>query len=232
VVAALLLAAACGGDDKNYGDPIDNPAAAQQAKAAVEASASLATLETDPDNDAALTKVSGLYSAMQILLGAKLAAQGGDAHAVLPRLVRAAASKPLETACLTATAGRVTYTNCDLGGGTINGTISWGAGSFDIDLEMTLASGETDLIMSEHGTLRVTEESIAGALAIDVAGAIDTIHFDYSIASTWDITLAAGLATAGVLEVHGDWSVRSPQANADYDVWVKAEFDGSTVTLY
>jgi hypothetical protein len=228
-LALALATAACGGDDKNYGDPIVNATAETQALAAVEAAASLSTLESDPDNDIALVKVNQLYAAAQAMLNAKLAATSGNRK---PAPGAALAAKPLDAACVVVATGRVTYTNCDFGAGTINGTVSWGGGSFSVDLVTTLDTDDSSFTVSQRGSIAVSATAISGGLDIAVDGSFQDVSFDWNISSDFDIVLAAGKATSGVLEVHGDWSVRAPQGSADYDVWVKAEFDGTTVTIY
>lgn len=235
-LSVLFVGAACGGDDnKNYGDPINNPAAAAQAKTAVQAAASLSTIESDPDNDAALTNVSQLYSSAQVLLSAKLATQAGNQKPVFDglRAMTDLVSKPLDASCYSAAAGRVTYTACDLGGaGTIDGTVSWGGGTYTVNLTMTLDTQGTEFSITQRGSITVSQTAITGNLDVTAEGSVQGVTFDYDISSDYDLVLSGGQATDGSLEVHGAWSVRSPQGNASYDLWVKAEFDGATVTLY
>ena len=237
-VVLAMLAAACGGgdDDRNYRDPINNPSAASQAQAAVSAAASLSTLESDPTSSDAVSKMSQLYAASSVLLSAKLAASAGAQKPVATPLeaLRAAASlgKPFDASCITATSSRVTYASCDLdGAGTINGSVSWGGGSFTMDLAMSIASQGTSFTVTEKGTVSVSTAAIAGDIDVTAKGSVAGYSYDYSISTNYDVALSGSLATAGEMEVHGRWSVKGPQS-ASYDLWVKAEFNGNTVTLY
>lgn len=224
-VGVVMFAVACGGGDsggdKNYGTPLSSPAAGAAAKNAVDDIKSLSTLESMPNSDAALNRVGTTYSSALTMVNAKLAEHPPTAN--LAEALRTVGRKPFDPSCYTATASMVTYNDCNYGGGSIDGTISWGSGTFAINVAITVTSNGQNVTVKENGTLTVTETAVKGDFAIDAKLAGSGVTLDYAFDTSYDVTLTNGCPTGGTIEVHGDWTLTQPQ-NYHYDVWVKADF--------
>jgi hypothetical protein len=234
----VLLVAACGGgdDDKGYGDPITVDSATKSSiTQAVQSAAALRTIEDTPGSDTALANVSGLYGSMNVLMAAKLAATAGQQRlAPVGAILEAAAGKPVTQDCLTVTTGKVTYNNCNYGQGTIDGTISYGSGTFSIDLEISSTTGGSMFSITQRGSLTVTTGAITGDLSIDVEAKFGNVTTTSSFDADYDIVLTNACATDGSLEVHAEGSAQTGQGSGGYDVWVKADFGPACgdVTVY
>ncbi len=206
----LFLAIGCGGDDGggSYGDPIPNASAEAAGTQSVDGATQLTTIGADPMDGNAVGQAFGVYGNLAQMAGAKQSTApsawgGDDSYADFP-------------GCVSESSGTITYTDCDSGGTTIDGTITATASNVDIDL--MLSNGQVDIDMD--GDLDFSATSLSGYIkyttSIDAGGM--TINTVYD--GQYDITLdGAGCAVGGQVEVHYTVS-----GSTGIDVWAKAEF--------
>jgi len=214
VAAGLLLLGACG-EDKGYGDPIDDPNATTSAEAAVGNATLLGS--DQQSNDAALGVINTLSANMNLLAGAKLQQQQGAQQYALP------AGSNVDEACVTITDTTITYDSCDYAGNTVDGTFSHANGHIDIDLVFHYEDVDLTTDVEVDSSLDVSDAALTGFLDFKVNLATDGVRVTSRLDGDFDIVLSDGCAVDGDLEVHASASANGQSQ----DVWVKAEYGPS-----
>lgn len=242
-LCAVLLASACGGDDKGYGSAItvDGTTKTQISSMVSQAAGVSSVATSTPCNNEDLANLLALYESMTVLLDVKLAHKSGEAAPdralalVLDAAraqIAAGGAKPAGT-CVPGS-GTVTFDNYTVAGGSINGTISFANGTFKADLTVMLTAEGFSITEKMKGSLTVTTTSIKGSLTITASGSFQGGTLSATYSSSYDLTIANNCATDGTIEVHASGNAQTQGANAKYDVWVKADFGPACgdVTIY
>jgi hypothetical protein len=224
VLGLVFSIAACGGEDKGYGDPIGGPSEQAAATAAVDQVKDLQQLaQTDGGDNNALGSVTGAFGNLSQLLNAKMVADLAGPGAPANQALQDRPSR-LDAGCYTQDANGVEYRNCDTGGGTIDGHIFYDAENLDIDLTISMTAGAGSTSISMVGDLSITDTEIVGDLGYVVTVDQQGMAFEYAISANYDIGLTNGCATSGTMELHGNWSIDAQGQQQEYDVWVMAEY--------
>jgi hypothetical protein len=206
-LAAMLFAC---GEDKNYGDPIDDPNAPVHASAAI---TNTQALTTDTTNDTALNALNGLSGNMNILGGVKLQQEQGTNQSLQD-------TSQVDEACVDQTDTSITYTDCDYAGTTVNGSVSRNGSDISIDVEFVAVSEDTTQTTTADGQLTVTDTELTGYVDFDIDYDLEETSFSASLDGNFDVVLSEGCAVGGEMEVHG-----TTRANGfSQSVWVKAEY--------
>ena len=227
LLSVIMLVAACGGSsEKDYGDPVTVDSSTKSGiTSAINSAAALASIESDPNSNATLSTVSGLYTALGVLYPA--CAAHVNKPAFDPAIIldaRDAMTKPVDQACVTVTTNKVTYNACNYGSGTINGSVSYGAGVFSMDLKISVSAGGSTYTVTEKGTITVSSSAIVGDMEIKV----DTNAGGASVKATYSaeyaVTLTSNCATGGFIEVSVSGSASTQGGSGSYSISTKAEF--------
>ncbi|MBT8494615.1 MAG: hypothetical protein KJO07_16285 [Deltaproteobacteria bacterium] len=221
----LTLAVACGGDDGDgggsYGDPIPNAQAEAAGTMSVDGAADLTGLGANPADDGAVGQSFAVYGHLSQMASIK------QSNAVPTALTGGEGTRNAEfPGCVSSNGNTATYTDCDSGDATINGTVTGSETNVDIDLTIDTSQATIDM----DGDLDFSATSLSGYLkyttSIEAAGmSIDTVYD-----GQYDVTLdGQGCAVGGQVEVHYTVS-----GGAGIDVWAKAEFGPNCgdVTFY
>jgi len=207
IAVAGGLGLACG-EDKNYGDPIDDPNATASATAAV---SNTNQLREDTANDTALNALNGLSANYNLMAGAKLQYEQGSQPQALPAV---------DDACVVVSESGVVYDDCDFAGNTVNGSVSRSGSDVSIDLEFFRSDTDTSTTIDVDGKVSITAASLSGYVDFGIRMQTDSITVNTSLDGDFDIDLVDGCAVGGELEVHA-----SAHANGQsQSVWVKAEY--------
>lgn len=207
-LAALLVAC---GEDKNYGEPLDDPSAPIHANGAV---SNTQLLTTDTMNDTALNALNGVSGNMNVLGGIKLQAEQQSNQSLRDT------SSAVDEACVDQTETSITYTDCEWVGTTVNGTVSRSGSDVSIDVEFVSVSEDTTQTTHADGALTITDTEISGYLDFDIDFDFDGGSVQTSLDGSFDIVLSEGCAVDGEMEVHG----KSSSYGQSQSVWVKAEY--------
>ena len=122
IAALAALSAACG-EDKNYGDPLEDPNAAAHANGAV---TNTAQLTTDTTNETALNALNALSGNFNILAGIKYQVeQGTDQPTALAAV---------DEACVVMSETGIVYTDCDWAGNVVNGSVTRSGADVSIEV--------------------------------------------------------------------------------------------------
>lgn len=183
VCSLSMVAFGCG--SSGGGGEIDNPAAEAAAGRTVDSAAALADLANEPDSTSGISAVFDSYTSLATVANAGVAGQtltqkGGGTDGGL-------------NDCITATETMVTYDNCDLGLGMIDGTLSVSGGEVTFDLTVA-ASG---LTFTLEGALTVSDTAIGGTLTATTS----ISGFSTTLVANYDVTLTDGCATGGTIDV-------------------------------
>lgn len=210
-LAALAIATLGCGADKNYGDPIENPAATQSALGAI-ANAQLLTSRTS--NESALDAVNALSANFNLMTGAKL-----NRNPEVEQGVEAILAQ-VDEACVVSTTTTVTYTGCDYAGTTVNGTVTVVGSSASMSLRFE--SVVEDLVQTTDvaADVEISDTSIAGFVDYDVDVTTDETSLEATFDGGFDVDLLDGCAVSGELEVH---AVAASDGRS-ISVWAKAEY--------
>jgi hypothetical protein len=225
VTLILLVAGACGGsDERDYGDPITIDTSTKTSlTSAISAAAALVTIENAPSSDSALSAFAGFSSAYAVLTPACQSKIQGAAF----ELSRDAMFKPVDMTCVTIATGKVTYNNCNYGGGSINGSISYGAGMFTMDVTVSIGATGSTTTVKQKGSIAVSATAIKGNMDIDVSGSFGGTTVNAGYDADFDVTLASGCATGGFVEVAVSGSASGQGGSGSYNFGAKAEFGPS-----
>lgn len=216
----LALAVGCGDDgggSGDYGDPIPNAQAEAAGEQSVEGAAEIADLGSDPANEGALGQAFAVYGNLSTMASTK---QSSTAQGILGT----GAASVWDPNCVTVDGDTATYSMCDSGGSTIDGTISGNDSSVTIDLAIATTQADIDM----EGMLSITDTSLQGNLkyttTVEASG--QTINTVYE--GIYDVTATEGCPTGGQVEVH------YTATGGAIDVWAKAEFGPACgdVTFY
>ncbi len=154
--ALLLVCYGCA-DQESVG----RSAVAASAGKAVVSTARLDGLFEDPANSESLISMTRIYADLSAVANA-----GRDGAGVFINLLTQKA--PLDE-CVTEDGSVITYDNCSVSNGTIDGTLSSNGDDIDIDLTISAqgAGGVGSLIVHMHGGITVTATSLGGSLTYD-----------------------------------------------------------------
>lgn len=221
--ALLFLVSACGGsDEKEYGDPVTvDPSTKSGLTSAISSAAALASVESNPSNDATLGNVSSLYTAFAVL---SPACQVNARKPEPAELALDALSKPIDETCVTVTTGKVTYNNCNYGSGSINGFISYGGGTFTTDIKITVSVSGSSTTVTEKGVMNVSATAIKGNMTVSTNGSFGGTTVKATYSSTFDVMLTSSCATGGKVEVSISGTASGQGGSGSYDFGAKAEF--------
>jgi hypothetical protein len=110
--------------------------------------------------------------------------------------------------CVTQAEGSITYSNCNFGGVTFNGTVSISGDIIKIDIDMKMNQEGKPMDITSTGSVTVTDTTIGGSLTFlyktkdsgyDVT---NVVHVDYG-----SIEVAGGCPTSGSLDASYDVAV-------------------------
>ncbi|MDH3625585.1 MAG: hypothetical protein OEQ49_17095 [Myxococcales bacterium] len=180
--ALLLVCYGCADQE-----PSGVSSAAASAGNAVVSTARLDTLIENPSDPDALIAMTRIYSELSAVANA-----GQDGAGVFIEFLRQKAS--LEE-CVAEEGSLITYDNCSVSNGTIDGTLSSSGDDIDFDLSIgVIGSGGTgSLTVHMHRGITLSEALLTGSITYDTTiegvarypdGLLFTIHADYV-----DITL-------------------------------------------
>jgi hypothetical protein len=217
----LVSAVGCGGSDGgSYGDPIDDASAEAAGTQSVEGALDMTTLAAEPANEGAVGQAFMVYNSVAQMASIKAsheqpysAGLGGDTLGAW------------DEGCVSVSGNTATYTACDSGGATIDGTITGSSGSVQMDLTITTTQATIDMT----GDLSFSLTSLTGYIrydtSVDAGG--QTVTTTYN--ADYDVELLDGCAVGGQVEVH-----YTVGGGAGIDVWAKAEFGPNCgdVTFY
>lgn len=213
-LGALLLVGC--GEDKGYGDPIQDPNAAASAEAAI-GNATLLGSDQQTTNDAALGALNALSANMNLLAGVKLQQQQQAQQYASPTQAN------VDEGCVTVTDTSITYDSCDYAGNIVDGTISNSNGHLDIDILFAYADVDVSTDVEVKSSLDVSATEIAGYLDFKVILETQDVKVTSHLDGDFDIVLSDGCAVDGDLEVHASASANGQSQ----DVWVKADYGPS-----
>jgi len=210
ICVIALLAGACGGEDKNYGDPLEDPSAALHATGAI---TNTAQLRADTANDTGLNAVNALSGNVNILAGIKLQAEQGQQPQAEP-------ARDVDAACVVLSNSGAVYEDCEWAGNVVNGSITRSGESVALDLTFVRSDTDTTTTIGADGSLVISDVELGGYLDIDLRmvteGGTISARFD----SDFDVTLAEGCAVDGTMELHAVASA----GGSSQSVWVLAEY--------
>lgn len=212
----LLVAAGCGGESKNYGDPIESEVAQQSAGAAIDHASVLTSSESWTAPLTALNAVSGSYN---VMAGAKLQAEYEDDYGDL--MARVADAQPLQDDdCATMSASGIVYDDCDFNGVAVDGSITYAESDVSIDLTFDDPDPELSVDIRIRGEIAITETYIAGGLDFRLDISVEGDSARAELNGDFDIELVDGCAVGGELEVN----VKASAQGQSESTWVKAEY--------
>ena len=218
----VALGVGCGGGDDggSYGDPIDDASAEAAGTQSVEGALDMTTLAAEPADESAVGQSMMVYNSLAQMAAIKQshsqtysAGLGGD---------------PLgawDDGCVSVSGNTATYTDCDAGGGTVDGTITGSASSVEMDLTITTTQAEIHMT----GDLEFSATSLTGYLRYETSVEAGGQSITTTYNGDYDVVLAEGCAVGGQVEVH-----YTVGGQAGIDIWAKAEFGPSCgdVTFY
>lgn len=165
--------AGCGDDssEDDGGDGGGQKAELNQASAASTAKLSAGAVSALNAGDGP-TAAGSLFGVAGTALTMALPGQGGSQTQSLTGELGRAASAECDTACEgDADSGTCTFTGCDTGSFTVEGSLTWGGGHFDCDLNYGIAASSEgqNIEINYHLTADIdyTETSIDGTLSMD-----------------------------------------------------------------
>lgn len=214
VSIAALLACTVGlgcGEDKDYGDPIEDPNARASALGAIANAQLLPSMTT---NDSALFAVNALSANFNLLTGAKYQHQNGVSQRV------DASGGQVDEACIVVTSTTITYDNCDFIGATVDGTVSVDASNVSVDVRFESSGGDLFQTTDVTANVDVTDQSISGFVDFDLEISTDNAVITSIFDGDFDIDLAGGCAVGGDLEVHAAVAGNGQSIS----VWAKADY--------
>ena len=224
ILAAGL--AACG-ENKNYGEPLEDPNAAQSAMAAVLNAQRMGTMAS---NDVALSSADGFAGNLNVLAGVKFQAeqpQQDDEEFAAPKR-NAARLMLVDEACVTESGTTITYNDCDYSNTVVNGTVSIDLPNIDMDVEFVSVDEDSTQTTEFRANMNVSETAIDGYFDVDLDYSSDEgFGFSGTFDSDFDIVLADGCAVGGELEAH---AVVKASGRSE-SVWVKAEYGPDCETV-
>lgn len=219
--SVLLLAQGCGDDGGgggSFGEPIPNAQAEMAGTQSFTGAIDLTSLGATPASESAVGQAFAVYGSLSQMSSIKQSQAGTSTR-------QESTQYAWDEGCVTTAGDTATYTACDSGDATIDGTVTGTATSVDIDLVITTSQFEIDM----DGDLDFSATSLSGYLnydtSIDAAG--QTITTTYR--GIYDITMdGAGCAVGGDVQVHYTVS------GGAIDLWSKAEFGPACgdVTFY
>lgn len=208
LIAAML--AACG-EDKNYGDPIEDPNAPVHANAAI---TNAQFLVADTVNDTALNALNGLSGNMNVLGGVKLQQEQGTSQSL------DGPTSVVDEACVDQTETSISYSDCEWVGTTVNGSVTRSGSDISIDVEFVSVSEDTTQTTNANGQLTLTDTELTGYVDFDIDYDFDGNDLGASLDGDFDVVLSEGCAVGGEMEVHG----KTSGSGFSQSVWVKAEY--------
>jgi len=214
----LITVAGCG-EDKGYGDPIDNAQAEMSAGMAVGSAGQMNSLAA---NDTPLNALNTVSAHLNVMVNAKYQAQFQEQPAA-----DSARSNLVDEACVVISGGDVTYNDCDFGGGTIAGSVSVGEDWVTADLAMTVDNPENQVYVTTDmsADLTVRTDLVSGSVDYKIHTETDDVTIDSDLLSDFDVDLdGEGCAVGGEIEAHAIVVSRTDQFTATQDLWVKANF--------
>ena len=220
--SCLFLAVGCGDDGGgggSFGDPIPNAQAESAGTMSVAGAVDMTALGAEPANESAVGQAFAVYGTLSQMASIKQSSGGASAREV-------GTQSAWDDACVTSAGGTATYTACDSGGTTIDGTITGTASTVDIDLTITTDQAVIDM----EGDLDFTATSLSGFLNYDTSLDAGGMAITTTYRGIYDVTMdGQGCATGGDVQVHYTVS-----GGTGIDVWAKAEFGPACgdVTFY
>lgn len=224
VVLMLLGIAIPGcGEDKGYGDPIDDPNATQSALGAVINAQALTSMAS---NDSALNAVNALSANFNLLTGAKY--NGGvEQRPIAPAGARDGRLQAVADTCVVVTSTTVTYTDCDFAGASVDGTVTVDGDFVSVDVRFDSQLEDISQTTDVRADVIVSATEITGFVDFDLdisaGGSLVTSTFD----GDFDVDLVDGCAVGGDLEVHAAASGNGRSIS----VWALAEYGPTCETV-
>ncbi len=207
---AVLLGSACGGENKQYGEPIEDPSAALHATAAV---TNTARLRADTTNDTGLSAVDALSGNVNLLGGIKLQHLQADQPQSAPL-------RDVDAACVVQSTSGVVYSDCEWAGNIVNGSIIRTGDIVEVDLAFERADEDTTTEIGADGKLTINDSELSGYLDIDLRIETDSVTIRATFDSDFDVMLVDGCAVGGSLELHAV----AGAGGSSQSVWVLAEY--------
>ena len=164
-VGALFVIAGCESDSSG-GSSGGEAAAKASADQSTKTALSMDVLKTDMGSEA------GLGAALQLSTDIQAASNAMQADNALGAAASAleAYEAPLDAACVTQSGGSATYNNCQLSGGSIDGSITVNGDQITLDLTITASSSaggaSAGATITETGSLTITDSNITGTLNV------------------------------------------------------------------
>ena len=205
-----LLTTGCG-EDKDYGDPIDNPQAAQSATGAITNAQLLPSTVT---NDAVLQGLNGLGANFNLMSGAKLQAQQDSQQRI------ALSYAAVDEACVVIGSDTITYADCLFANSTVSGTVTTNGANIAASIHFLFVDEDLTQTLDIDADIEVSETKIAGFVDFDSEISDDQLTIKYAFDGDFSVDLLEGCAVGGELEVHG--VVRA--SGRKQSVWTKAEY--------
>lgn len=200
VALAAMGLVACAGDDSDAGGSPSTPEAA--ANQSVESALTLRDLDSSPEDEAKIGGMSRLYGELQqiVLLKQATALQSPPAGSVPTGAGAKETSNRvdgLDVACVERGEASVTYNNCSVASGTIDGTVAKLDDALVINLTITVDPSTFDATGMGGDSAAAGEAAASGVevQSVTVTEQATLRYDDGSLTGTFDATVAVGMVT-------------------------------------
>lgn len=221
LASSLALSAALGcGEDKGYGDPIENEFAEQSAGTAV---SSAYQIHDETSNDAPVLALNQISASISSMANAKLQAQYQDQYPD-QQLEITSRSNLVDEACVVIDGDSIVYSACDFQNGTLDGSVRLTDTTADVDLSIDVQTENVSASTRMRGVVTVTEDSLRGSLDFLVDSENDEITTSVDMFSDFDVDVLDGCAVGGSIEANVVSVSQTDRIKATQSLWVKATY--------